>query len=306
MSAGNGHKKVIQFDRPPSRVVSLVPSLTESLFDLGLGSFVVGITDYCVHPADALGDLPRLGGPKNPRVADILALKPELVLANQEENTLPVVEALEARGVKVWVTFPKTVRQALDVLWTLTGLFMHRTAAIRLETLELTLEWAESALEGRQPWRYFCPIWQNAADPEAAGQPWWMTFNRETYANDVLRLMGGQNVFSDRQRLYPLQADLGLVEPQEAGGRDTRYPRLTIEEIRAAQPEVILLPSEPFAFDESQVQALSQLLADTPAVRNAQVHLCDGSLITWHGTRLARALRDLPTLFPDSPSASKI
>src|SRR3972149_5639076 len=103
--SGNGHRgKALIFERPPGRIVSLVPSLTESLFDLGFGSTVVGITDYCTQPASALQDLPRIGGPKTPRVADILALKPELVAANMEENPLDAVEALEAKGNKVRVT----------------------------------------------------------------------------------------------------------------------------------------------------------------------------------------------------------
>jgi ABC-type Fe3+-hydroxamate transport system substrate-binding protein len=187
--SGNGHHgKALIFERPPERVVSLVPSITESLFDLGFGSTVVGITDYCVHPAQAIQRLPRIGGPKTPRVADIVVLKPELVAANMEENPIEAVEALEAAGIKVWVTFPQTIRQSLDVLWLLVGLFHSRPAAIRLETLELTVEWAESALEDRKPWRYFCPIWQDEMG--------WMTINRDTYVNDVLRLMGGENVFA--------------------------------------------------------------------------------------------------------------
>ena len=98
----------LQFDHAPRRVVSLVPSLTESLFELGVGDTVVGVTDYCIHPAERLAGLPRLGGPKNPDIAAIAALQPDLVLANWEENTRQAVEALE-RGVPVWVTLPLSV-----------------------------------------------------------------------------------------------------------------------------------------------------------------------------------------------------
>ncbi len=291
---GNGNKKAIHFNHPPRRVVSLVPSLTESLFDLGLGESVVGITDYCVAPAKALEGIPRIGGPKNPRLTDILSLKPELVLANQEENTRQVVEALEAVGVRVWVTFPKTVRQALDVLWTLVGIYGSRPAALRLETIEITVDWAEAALEERQPVRFFCPIWE---EQSLEGQRWWMTFNGDTYANDMLRLAGGENVFANRQRRYPLAADLGQEAALDNGERDTRYPRIALEEIRAADPQVIVLPSEPFSFDESRRQVLCDLLSGTQAVTRGQVYLVDGSLITWHGTRLGRAIGELPALF---------
>lgn len=293
--AGNGHKQALHFTRPPQRVVSLVPSMTESLFDLGLGGAVVGITDYCVHPAQALQGLPRLGGPKNPDVAQIIALRPDLVLANQEENTPAVVQQLEQAGIKVWVTFPKTARQAVDVLWALVGIFNSKAAALRLETLEMALDWAESALAERQTRRYFCPIWhQPAASPEAPA--WWMTFNQDTYIHDVLRLMGGENIFAGRQRLYPLAADLGLQEAEPPGERDRRYPRVRRDEVLAANPQVILLPSEPFPFGEADCERFREAFAETEAAQTGRILTVDGSLLTWHGTRLARALRDLPSL----------
>jgi iron complex transport system substrate-binding protein len=291
---GNGFRKGLHFLDPPKRVVSLVPSMTESMFDLGFGQALVGVTDFCVHPEGALGELPRLGGPKNPHVGQILDLHPDLVLANQEENTPKTVHTLEAAGVKVWVTFPKTVREALDILWTLTGLFHSQSAAVRLEILERTLEWSQMARQDRQPLSYFCPIWQETV-PD--GQPWWMTFNQDTYCSDLLAQMGGLNVFANRQRRYPLEADLGQAEPQEAAGHDTRYPRVTLQEVLNHQPEIILLPSEPFAFTEENQQQILDWMADTPAVRSGSVHRVDGSLITWHGTRLGLALDALQPLF---------
>jgi iron complex transport system substrate-binding protein len=290
---GNGYSKALHFTHPPQRVVSLVPSMTESLFELGLGSALVGVTDYCVHPAEAVAGLPRLGGPKNPRVKDILDLQPDLVLANWEENTRPTVEALEAAGTAVWVTFPHTVLESLDVLWKLAELFRSPEANIRIRTLEMTLDWTISAVDERRVVRYFCPIWQEVTQ---TGKPWWMTFNRQTYPSDLLLLIGGENVFAERERRYPLGADLGFEAAQEPGERDTRYPRITVDEVAAAQPEVILLPDEPFAFGEEHSLQIAELLGETPAVKNNCVYTIDGSLITWHGTRLARALRELPAV----------
>jgi ABC-type Fe3+-hydroxamate transport system substrate-binding protein len=295
-SGGNGHKKALHFDHPPRRVVSLVPSLTESLFDLGLGESVVGVTDYCAEPAASLEGIPRIGGPKNPRLPEILGLQPELVLANQEENTRQAVEALEMAGLRVLVTFPKTVRQALDVLWMLVGVYGDRAAAMRLETLEITVDWAEAALGERQPKACFCPIWEDATSD---GQPWWMTFNHQTYAHDVLRLAGGENVFGGRARRYPLGADLGTEAPQDPGERDTRYPRLTLDEARAADPEVILLPSEPFPFTERHLDVFRTRLEGTRAAQQGRILLVDGSLLTWHGTRLGKALSVLPALLAE-------
>lgn len=289
--SGNGHPLALHFHTPPERIVSLVPSMTESLFALGLGERVVGITDYCIRPEGDVDRLIRLGGPKNPRVQDILSLKPDLVVANMEENTRSAVEALEAEGVPVWVTFPKTVRQALDVLWTLAGLYQSGLAAARVESLEIALEWAQKAAEHLPPVRYFCPIW---LDRTSSGQSWWMTFNKQTYADDLLHLLGGENVFAERERRYPLAADLGLEPPEDAGDRDTRYPRVSIQEIRSANPDLILLPDEPYQFTEAHSNELIDLLSETAAVRNGQIHQLDGSLITWHGTRLAQALQILP------------
>ena len=290
----NGFMQGLHFLEPPKQVVSLVPSMTESMVNLGFGQALVGITDYCIYPEDALQDLPRLGGPKNPNLEQILDLRPDLVLANQEENTPKIVHALEAAGVKVWVTFPKTVRAALDILWTLTGLFHSRPAALRLEILEHTLEWAQMARQDRQPIPYFCPIWQETA-PD--GQSWWLTFNEDTYCSNLWEQMGGQNIFANRQRRYPLVADLGQAEPQEAPGRDIRYSAVRRKEVLERQPEIILLPSEPYSFSEANQRQILDWMADTPAVRSGRVHRVDGSLITWHGTRLGLALDALQPLF---------
>ena len=267
--------------------------MTESLFDLGFGETVVGITDYCIHPVEKTGGLLRLGGPKNPRVEEIIALKPDLVLANWEENTRHTVESLEAMGVRVWVTFPQTVRQSLDVLWLLVGLYHSHLAAARVESLEIGLEWAHKAAQQHPPIRYFCPIWHETT---STGHPWWMTFNRQTYSHDLLQALGAENVFADRERRYPLDADLDLGKEQDSRGRDTRYPRLAVDEIRLANPEIILLPDEPYAFSEAHVDELKTLLAGTHAVEAGNLPLLDGSLITWHGTRLAKALQVLPGL----------
>jgi iron complex transport system substrate-binding protein len=289
--------------RPPRRVISLVPSLTESLFDLGFGETVVGVTDYCIHPEQKLAGLPRLGGPKNPDLERITALQPDLVFANQEENTPQAVQALQAAGLQVWLSFPRSVPQAVEVLWTLLKIFAPEGAAaaqaqIRLQSLERAAEICAAAAGQARPRRFFCPIWQAEL---ADGRPWWMTFNQDTYASAVLEWVGGENVFAARRRRYPLEADLGL-SPEEvhlAEGRDVRYPRVTLEEIQAADPELILLPSEPYAFGPAHLEELRRLLPQVQAVRSERLHLVDGSLITWHGTRLGLALQKLPGLFAD-------
>ncbi len=280
---------LLDLTSPPHRVVSLVPSVTESLFDLGLGSMVVGCTTYCVAPV-AAQRLPHVGGPKDARLGDILALRPDLVIASRDENGFSTVAALQRGGVPVWVVTPHCVREVVQMLWRMVGIFRSDAAAQRVRLLEEALERCEWTADDFEPWRYFCPIWQDVL----AGRTWWMTFNQDTYCSDLLGLFGGQNVFAERQRRYPLEADLGLGEPEELVGRDVRYPRLTKDEVLRADPEVILLPNEPFAFAEEHRQQLMKTFARTQAVRQGRVYFLDGSLLTWAGTRLGRALMELP------------
>ena len=285
----------VAFDtQAPARVVSLVPSTTASLVDLGLSAVLVGITDFCDLPALGENAVRRVGGPRSLDVDAILALRPDLILANQEENDQAAVEALAGAGLPVWLAFPRTVRAAINDLWTLANLFRSDQAMAQVAMLEKGAEWAGLAASGQPSVRYFCPIWQEA--PES-GPPWWMTFNADTYAADVLALFGGENIFGARARRYPLEADLGLGEAEPANERDTRYPRVTREEILAGEPELILLPSEPFVYTDAHAAEFLALFEDTPAARAGRIFTLDGTLITWHGTRIAKAFEELPNLF---------
>lgn len=277
---------------PPRRVVSLVPSLTESLFDLGLGSALVGVTDYCILPA-ANNHIRRVGGPKDADTEIIRSLQPDMVLANREENTKDIVIRLERAGVPVWLTFPKTVRDCMDDLWTLAQVFHSKNAALRLRLLEDSVKMTEIVLADTVRKRYFCPIWQ---DEDSDGRLWWMTFNQDTYAADLLQICGAENGFAARSRKYPLAANWGSTPAEEAGERDTRYPVVTVDEVLAMQPEIILLPNEPFEFQLKHAVLFEHLFANTPAVANQKILRLDGSLITWHGTRLGKAMATLPSL----------
>lgn len=282
---------------PPRRVVSLVPSVTETLFEIGVGDRVVGITDYCVYPEGKVEALPHVGGTKNPDVAKIIALRPDLVIVNREENRKEDADALQAAGIPVWVTFPRTVREAFNLIWNIMHVFEEPTFSEGIRAAEWMLDWLERMAEAREdkPCKVFAPIW---LDPL-------MTFNADTFAHDMLRVCGGTNVFAERDRLYPLKADLGEGEAYPAddprtAGRDTRYPRVTLAEVEAAQPDVILLPSEPFPFSVKDLPIFQAL--NVPAARSGRIILMDGSLLTWHGTRMARAMNTLPGLLcPDEP-----
>ncbi len=248
---------------PPRRVVSLVPSITESLFDLDLGSRVIGITDYCRHPADRLAALPRLGGTKNPDIERILALEPDLVMLNREENRLEDAQALRAAGIPVWATHPTTVQAAINLLWDIMEVFDHPVMVERVRWIERQMDWTLSASANVPPVRVFVPIWYNP----------WMTAGGATFLHDVLRVCGGLNVFADREIPYPV---------------------ITLTEIEASQPDIVLLPDEPFRFQPEQAAELAHL--HMPAAQSKRIHHCDGTYLTWHGTRVARAFSEIAPL----------
>ena len=248
----------------PPRVVSLVPSLTEALVWLGLASHLVGVSDWCVHPAEAVAKLPKLGGTKTPSIPRILALAPDLVIANQEENRRRDVERLEAAGVPVWVTYPRSVRDGVALLRELAALGAGSGALVeRVDPIEAAVAAAEAARPERGV-PVFCPIWKAP----------WMSVGRDTYANDLLALCGGENVFADRE--------------------DRRYPIVQVSEIVAASPEVILLPDEPYAFGAREVAELTAL--ELPAAASGRIHLIDGTLVSWYGPRIQRAIETIRPL----------
>jgi len=293
MTDGNGYNPHLMFVNPPKRVVSLVPSISESMIELGVGDCLIGITDYCPDPTGEQGRTASVGGTRSADIEAISTLEPELVLANQEENSFATIEELEKLGIPVWVTFPKDVDDAIQILWAIARIFqIENEAAPRLTHLERMLDWTRRASLMAPSAKVFCPIWQ---EENNQGDLWWMTINQETYVDSVLSISGGENIFKMRERRYPLEADLGLAEPEKAGDRDTRYPRVTVEEVIALSPDVVLLPSEPYTFGEGDREQVIAVLAGTPAVKKGKVFLVDGRLLTWHGTRLAHALTEVPT-----------
>jgi ABC-type Fe3+-hydroxamate transport system substrate-binding protein len=264
------------------------------MITFGLGDALVGITDYCPTPEGNENTPVRLGGPKDTDIAALMALRPDLVIANQEENPRAIVEAIREGGIPLWLTFPKSVAQAVESLWDLLRIFRCEDQVVRLQTLEIALGWERAAGADRTPRRYFAPIW---VDQTHDGQGCWMTFNDQTYAGDLLRLVGGENAFAHRQRLYPKEANFGGCPPEDPGDRDTRYPWVSGQDIREANPEVLIFPTEPYPFDVDAVDQFCQSFPDLPAVQANRVVLVDGKLITWHGIRLAQSLAELPTLF---------
>jgi ABC-type Fe3+-hydroxamate transport system substrate-binding protein len=192
------------------RIVSLVPSLTESVATVDRHA-LVGVTDWCTHPADL--EVPRVRGTKNPDIAKIIALQPELVLANQEENRRIDVERLRAAGIPVWVTVIENVPQALQSLRRMFGVALGWDTPAWLDDADA--EWRRPGPQ--RVLRAAVPIWR---DP-------WMVVGPGTFTGDLLDRLGVSNVYADAL---------------------DRYPHVDVDDIRARRPDVIVLPDEPYRF----------------------------------------------------------
>ena len=252
--------------RPPRRIVSLVPSITETLCHLGLADALVGITAYCLEPRALVRGKTRIGGEKDPDLAAIRALQPDLVVADIEENVREHVETLRGWEIPVWVTYPRTVAQGLAMIRELGQLTDTR---VRAEAILADLEPLHAQVRAttarRRPVPVFYPIWRAP----------WMTISADTYIHDLLAVCGAANIFGDRP---------------------ARYPTVTLDEMAARRPEVIVLPDEPFRFRRAHLQDFAPY-ADVPAVRAGRIHLVDGKPFSWHGPRVGEALLTLPALF---------
>ncbi|MSQ61852.1 MAG: ABC transporter substrate-binding protein [Dehalococcoidia bacterium] len=246
----------------PQRIISLVPSITEALIALGGGERVAGATRYCTEPAEALAAVPRIGGTKDPDIAAILALRPDLVIVNMEENRREDAEALRAAGVPIMITYPRSVRGTGHLLRELATALGDASAADPfIAEMEAELRSA-AASAGPRP-RVLCLIWRRP----------YMSIGADTYAGDLIAVAGGVNVFA---------------------GRDGRYPTLSVEDIVSTDPEVVLLPDEPYPFAAKHRAELEAL--PIAAARNGRIMLCDGKDVTWHGVRTAGALRRVRAL----------
>jgi ABC-type Fe3+-hydroxamate transport system substrate-binding protein len=194
---------------PPRRVVSLVPSLTEAIAATDR-TLLVGATDWCTHPADL--DVTRVGGTKWPDVDRIVELRPDLVVANAEENRAEDVAALRDAGVPVWMTAPATVGQALDSLGRLCAVLGRPHPSWLQRATEV---WADPPRV--PPVRAVVPIWRRP----------WMVLGRDTFAGDLLARLGVENVFAD-------SAD--------------RYPKLAKDDPAGVAVDLVVFPDEPYAF----------------------------------------------------------
>src|SRR5579863_8360970 len=254
----------LELERRPERIVSLVPSWTETVFALGRGDALVGVTRYCVAP-DAAAAVAKIGGTKNPDIRAILTTAPDLVIANAEENRREDIEALRAAKIQVFTTYPRKISAAVESiikLGALLGCAPTADAMARDIVRAVSVIETEVGVWAKLRFRVFCPIWKNP----------WMVFNADTYAHDVLRMLGFNNVYAS------------------AG---ERYPRTTLEEAIERRPDFVLLRDEPYEFGAKDVEELKPKL---PPALSRRLVTISGRDLHWYGVHMVHGLKSLAAL----------
>ena len=258
---GVEHRPLARTETP--RIVSLVPSLTELLCDLGLVDALVGRTGFCIHPAATVRGIAKVGGTKNVNVEKIRKLAPTHLIVNIDENEKPTVDALAAFIPAVIVTHPLDPRDNLGLYRLLGGIFGADEAAARLCAAFEQEYAALAALPPRPLQRVLYCIWQ---DP-------WMTVSRDTYIARMLALAG--------------------MQQWQAAGGQSRYPVFNWSDALANEIDEVLLSSEPYRFTEDHVDAIERQTGK-PA------RLVDGEMMSWYGSRAIAGLRYLRALRQES------
>lgn len=239
----------VEISFPPKRIISVVPSQTELLFDLGLAEAVVGITKFCVHPESWFRTKERVGGTKKLNLEKIRALKPDLIIANKEENEREQIEQL-AKEFPVWISDIQNIPQALQMIQVVGQLTGTDTKANLL--VDEIVQGFTNLHKANTAKRVAYFIWYNP----------WMSVGGDTFISNMIQTIGWQNVLKDQ----------------------SRYPEITLEQLKAYNPELVLLSSEPYPFKEKHMAEIKAVLPD------AEVMLVDGEMFSWYGSRMKEAV----------------
>lgn len=243
----------------PIRIVSLVPSITELLCDLGLGPQLVGRTGYCIHPDEIVRNIPKVGGTKTVNVHKLRTLDPTHVIVNIDENEKDTVEEIRSFVPHVVVTHPIQVEDNFGLFALMGGLFGRELRATQLSQ-QLREALAQAQRHVAEPLGVLYLIWK---DP-------WMTVSRDTYVANMLAAAG-----------------LQIVAPPSA----QRYPQLDWAKFDASAVQVVLLSSEPYRFTQAEEAAIRQI----PSLRDRPVRLIDGEMVSWYGSRAIAGVAYLRT-----------
>ncbi|RDK84732.1 ABC transporter substrate-binding protein [Marinirhabdus gelatinilytica] len=245
-------------ESPPKRIVSLVPSQTELLVDLGLASSIVGLTKFCVHPIGFKESKTIVGGTKQVHYDTIESLNPDIIICNKEENTKEMVLELE-KIAPVWVSDVYTVEDNLQLIEMLGELFAVTKSAEQLsQKIEMACGEFKVFMEDKARKNVAYVIWKNP----------YMVAGQNTFIDSILQLHRFDNIFKNH---------------------DSRYPEVSEDELKNA--DAVFLSTEPFPFKEEDVLALKNALG-------VQVRLVDGEYFSWYGSRVLKAFPYFKTLHP--------
>ncbi|MBB6680792.1 ABC transporter substrate-binding protein [Aequorivita sp. 609] len=241
--------RVVKFSKTPTRIVSLVPSQTELLVDLGLRDNIVGVTKFCVHPNKLRKEKTIVGGTKNVHFEKVKALNPDIVICNKEENTEEIVIELE-KIAPVWVSDISNISECIEMINRLGEVFEVSQSALEISSKILSQLKAFRAFSEKLPIKKVVYlIWK---DP-------YMAAGRDTFINELLELNRFENLFTDE---------------------NSRYPEVREELLR--QADTILLSTEPFPFKQKHVSEFQKEF-------KAEVKLVDGEFFSWYGSRMTKA-----------------
>ena len=241
--------RVLEFSETPKRIVSLVPSQTELLVDLGLQSQLVGATKFCIHPKSLNSNIMIVGGTKSIHLDKIEVLQPDIIICNKEENTKEIVENCSTIA-PVWVSDIYTVQDSLSMVSLLAALFEKEVQGRNIiDIIEKERNEFRSFIASKSPKKVAYLIWENP----------YMAAGQQTFINDLLLENRFQNIFQDPT---------------------SRYPEVSEEILKEA--DMILLSSEPFPFKEKHISELQE-------ITNKKVILVDGEYFSWYGSRLQHA-----------------
>lgn len=239
----------LEFSKTPTSIVSVVPSQTELLFDLGLDEEVAGITKFCVHPENWLKTKSIIGGTKNLNIDKIRKLKPDLILANKEENSKEDIAVLE-KEFNVWISDIKSLDEAYQMIKSVSELLNRSEKGLNLiEQIGINFEKINVANRREISCSYL--IWESPL----------MTVGGDTFIDDMLKHAGFRNVFGELKR----------------------YPEIVYENIGHTKPEVILLSSEPYPYFHKKITEFESLFP------LSKIFMVDGEIFSWYGSRLKKA-----------------
>jgi ABC-type Fe3+-hydroxamate transport system substrate-binding protein len=238
----------IEIPFPPKKIVSVVPSQTELLFDLGLTDEIAAVTKFCIYPKIQMLNKEKVGGTKSLGLEKIVQIAPDLILANKEENTQEEIELL-AKKFPVWISDIKNLADSIAMMEAVGEITNTADCA---SNLSKSIETKFAALKPFKPLRTVYLIWKKP----------FMAVNSDTFIHDMLGYAGFENA----------TANSGL-----------RYPDLSVDDLKAINPDVLLLSSEPFPFGEQHIAELAEILP------SCSIHLVDGELFSWYGSRLLQS-----------------